>query len=71
LGDDWPIGYDDVKPYYDRLDRLVGIFGSVEGLRNEPDGIFLPPPKQRLHELMLQKVTNAWVFQPSLRAFQF
>ncbi|MDI9868084.1 MULTISPECIES: GMC family oxidoreductase [Flectobacillus] len=55
LGDDWPIGYDDVKPYYDRLDRLVGIFGSVEGLRNEPDGIFLPPPKQRLHELMLQK----------------
>jgi len=55
LGDDWPIGYDDVKPYYDRLDKLVGIFGTVEGLRNEPDGIYLPPPKQRLHELMLQK----------------
>lgn len=55
LGDDWPIGYDDVKPYYDRLDKMVGIFGTVEGLRNEPDGIFLPPPKQRLHELMLQK----------------
>ncbi len=55
LGDDWPIGYDDVKPYYDRLDRLVGIFGTVEGLRNEPDGLFLPPPKPRLHELMLQK----------------
>lgn len=55
LGDDWPIGYDDVKPYYDRLDKMVGIFGTAEGLRNEPDGIFLPPPKQRLHELMLQK----------------
>ena len=25
LGDDWPIGYDDLKPYYDRLDRLVGL----------------------------------------------
>ena len=24
LGDDWPITYDDIKPYYDKLDRLVG-----------------------------------------------
>ena len=38
LGDDWPIGYDDLKPYYDSVDDLVGIFGSVEGLPNEPDG---------------------------------
>jgi choline dehydrogenase-like flavoprotein len=29
LGDDWPIGYDDVRPYYDRVDELIGIFGSV------------------------------------------
>ena len=35
LGDDWPISYDDLKPYYDTLDRLVGIFGSAEGLPNE------------------------------------
>ncbi len=55
LGADWPIGYDDVKPFYDRLDRLVGIFGSMEGIRNEPDGIFLPPPKPRLHELLIKK----------------
>ncbi|MBC7828042.1 MAG: GMC family oxidoreductase [Chitinophagaceae bacterium] len=55
LGDDWPIGYEDIKPYYDKVDRLVGIFGSVEGLENEPDGVFLPPPKPRLHELMIKK----------------
>jgi choline dehydrogenase-like flavoprotein len=55
LGDDWPIGYDDVKPYYDKVDKLIGIFGSVENLPNEPDGIFLPPPKPRLHELMIKK----------------
>lgn len=55
LGDDWPIGYDDVKPYYDKVDRLIGVFGSVENLPNEPDGIFLPPPKPRLHELMIKK----------------
>jgi choline dehydrogenase-like flavoprotein len=55
IGDDWPIGYDDIKPYYDRIDKLIGLFGSVENFPNEPDGIFLPPPKPRLHELMLKK----------------
>lgn len=51
LGENWPIGYDDVKPYYDKLDKLIGIFGTNEGLPNDPDGFFLPPPKPRLHEL--------------------
>ena len=51
LGDNWPIGYEDVKPYYDKVDKLIGVFGSKENLKNEPDGFFLPPPKPRLHEL--------------------
>ncbi len=55
VGDDWPIGYDDIKPFYDRVDKLIGIFGSVENFPNEPDGHFLPAPKPRLHELMLKK----------------
>jgi choline dehydrogenase-like flavoprotein len=55
LGDDWPIGYDDVKPYYDQVDKLIGVFGTVENMDNEPDGIFLPPPKPRLHEMFIQK----------------
>jgi choline dehydrogenase-like flavoprotein len=55
LGDNWPIGYDDVAPYYDKVDKLIGVFGSKEGRRNDPDSIFLPPPKARLHELMIQK----------------
>ena len=38
-----------VKPYYDRVDDLVGIFGSVEGLHNHPDGNFHPPPKPRCY----------------------
>jgi len=59
LGDDWPIGYDDVKPYYDKIDRLLGVFGSMEGLENDPDGIFLPPPKPRLHELMVKKAAGS------------
>lgn len=55
VGDDWPITYDDLAPYYDRVDKLIGVFGSKEGMRNEPDGHFLPPPKPRLHELLLQR----------------
>jgi choline dehydrogenase-like flavoprotein len=51
LGDNWPIGYEDVRPYYDRVDKLLGVFGSKEGIHNEPEGFFLPPPKPRLHEL--------------------
>src|SRR5689334_14845056 len=58
LGDDWPISYDDVAPYYDRVDRLVGIFGTNEGLRNHPDGIFQPPPKPRCYELLVKKASD-------------
>lgn len=59
LGDDWPITYDDIKPYYDKLDRFVGIFGNNHaaetGLHNEPDGIFQPPPKPRAYELLMKQ----------------
>ena len=58
LGDDWPIGYEDVKPYYDRVDKLIGVFGTNEGLENDPDGYFLPPPKPRLHELFIKNAAT-------------
>ena len=54
-GADWPIDYDDLKPYYDRLDRMVGIFGSEENFYNEPDGIFQPPPAPRGYELLIKQ----------------
>src|SRR2546429_8462566 len=59
LGDDWPISYDDVAPYYDRVDRLIGLFGSKESLPNEPNGVFLPPPLPRCHELLVRKALLA------------
>ena len=58
LGDNWPIGYEDVKPYYDKVDKLIGVFGSKENIPNEPDGFFLPPPKPRLHELFYIHATK-------------
>ncbi len=58
IGDDWPIGYDDVAPYFDRIDRLIGIHGSHEGIRNEPDGVFQPPPAPRCYELLVKKASD-------------
>ena len=58
LGDDWPITYDDLKPYYDSIDRYIGLFGSQEGLPNDPDGIFQPPPKPRCYELLIKQASE-------------
>lgn len=58
LGDDWPISYDDLKPYYDRVDELIGLFGTNEGLPNDPDGIFQPPPRPRCYELLIKQAAD-------------
>lgn len=55
LGFDWPITYDDLAPYYDRVEMLIGVFGGNDGVENFPDsppGVLLPPPKLRAGELL-------------------
>ena len=42
-GEDWPLGYKDVEPYYDLVEKYVGISGSAEGIEHLPDGQFQPP----------------------------
>lgn len=62
LGMDWPISYQDVAPYYDRTEKLIGVFGANAGLENHPDsspGVLLPPPKPRINELMIKAGANA------------
>jgi choline dehydrogenase-like flavoprotein len=58
LGMDWPIGYEDVAPYYDKVEMLIGVYGNNNGLENtpdSPDGCLLPPPKARIGELFAAK----------------
>ena len=38
LGEDWPISYTDIEPYYARIEEFIGIYGTSEGLENLPDG---------------------------------
>ena len=53
-GDDWPIAYDDLAPYYDIVDEYVGISGQAEGVSELPDGKFQPPMAMTCAETQLR-----------------
>ena len=53
-GDDWPISYADLAPYYDIVERYVGISGSAEHNEMLPDGQFLPPMQLTCGEVRLR-----------------
>ena len=58
LGFDWPINYEDLAPYYDKVEMLIGVYGSNEGFENTPvssPGVLLPPPKARAGELLARQ----------------
>ena len=58
LGFDWPISYEDVSPYYDKVEMLIGVYGANDGFENTPDspqGCLLPPPKARVGELLARQ----------------
>jgi choline dehydrogenase-like flavoprotein len=58
IGDDWPITYDDLSPYYDRVEAYIGVFGTIENIPSAPDGVFLPPPKPRCSEILIKKACD-------------
>jgi len=43
IGVDWPIRYADLAPWYDHVERFIGVSGRKEGLAQLPDGVFQPP----------------------------
>jgi choline dehydrogenase-like flavoprotein len=58
MGDDWPITYDDVAPYYDKVESYIGVFGTAENVPSAPNGIFMPPPKPRCTEHIIKKACD-------------
>ena len=58
-GEDWPFSYRDLAPYYDIVERYVGISGMAEGNDALPDGQFLPPMKMTCGELLLRERVGA------------
>jgi choline dehydrogenase-like flavoprotein len=60
-GVDWPIRYADIAPWYDHVERFVGISGQAEGLPQLPDGQFLKPMALNCAEQMVKDaVARAW-----------
>ena len=53
-GEDWPISYSDIAPYYDRVDRYLGISGVKENLSYLPDSLFQRPTRLTSAELTLR-----------------
>jgi choline dehydrogenase-like flavoprotein len=58
MGDDWPITYEELAPYYDKVESYIGVFGTRENIPSAPDGIFQPPPKPRCTETILKKACD-------------
>ncbi len=57
LGVDWPVSYDEIAPWYDRTEKLVGVYGANLGLENHPNsgaGVLHTPPKFRVPELFVK-----------------
>src|SRR5881392_4506571 len=58
MGDDWPITYDELATYYDKVEAYIGVFGTKENIPSAPDGVFLPPPKPRCTETIIKKACD-------------
>ncbi len=59
VGIDWPIRYKDIAPWYDYVERFIGVSGQNEGLPQLPDGQFIPPFEMNCLEKHLKKRIEA------------
>ena len=55
LGDNWPIDYSELSPYYDKAEKFIGVTGTVEGIASAPDGIFETPPPPQVHAMLARE----------------
>ncbi len=51
IGVDWPVRYKDIAPWYDYVERYIGVSGNRDGIPHLPDGIFQPPMEMNCAEL--------------------
>jgi choline dehydrogenase-like flavoprotein len=51
---DWPVSYDDIAPYYSRVEQMIGVASTVQNRPSNPDGEYLPPIRFRCRDYILQ-----------------
>jgi choline dehydrogenase-like flavoprotein len=61
LGEDWPMTYEQIAPYYDKTELLIGVYGGDDDLENTPrssPGVLQPPPAARTYELLAKQACD-------------
>jgi choline dehydrogenase-like flavoprotein len=60
IEDDWPLSYEELAPYYERVEQIIGVCGNNDGLEILPGGNhYLPPLPWRCSEHILKRATDA------------
>ena len=52
---DWPVTYEEMAPYYSRVEKMIGVASTVQNRPSNPDGSYLPPMGFRCLDFILQK----------------
>jgi choline dehydrogenase-like flavoprotein len=64
IGVDWPIRYKDIEPWYDYVERFIGVSGNRDGLPQLPDGQFQPPMEMNCVEKHFkEKIENSFPYR--------
>lgn len=65
-GPDWPISYADLAPWYERVERFLGVHGSAAGIPSIPDGVYDQPlPLTTSEQGILDRLKTAWPDRPA------
>jgi choline dehydrogenase-like flavoprotein len=51
---DWPLTYEEIAPYYSRVERMIGVASTVQNRPSNPDGEYLPPMNFRCIDRILE-----------------
>jgi choline dehydrogenase-like flavoprotein len=51
---DWPVTYEELAPYYTRVEEMIGVASTVQNRPSNPDGTYLPPMNFRCFDMILQ-----------------
>ena len=66
FGDAWPVSYDDLDPWYTRVEEFLGVTGEASGIPNLPDGSYSSPhPLTKAERRLLDEMAEKWPDRPA------
>jgi choline dehydrogenase-like flavoprotein len=61
IGENWPFSYEELAPYYDRVEEFIGVYGNADGLQQPPDGRYVGPAGlTAVEQEFKEKVEQRW-----------